>query len=223
MEFDTNKTISIIFDTEWYVPLTDRSTSSSFSSLKVNPAKPDHKYLGGVFYRFFPLNKKGNTQREQFWVNDLSKDEEKRVLSDSYSFFKKTWQMIEGKNSNVPDLVTLGTGITRLDLPGLYTKCQYYAIDSKDILYETLMKTRAVDLSDVAIPFFNRGRPEMLYPITTNSIVGRLKVNAERKNTGKSVWEMVDTGDIDAVKRRTSEEVDTLIKIYDSMVKHIFH
>ena len=120
MEFDKSKTVSIIFDTEWYVPLEDRT--GSIASLKVNPAKPNHIFLGGIFLRFFPLKEESKTERFEFFVHNKTEAEEKSVLNNVYSFFRATWELIQGKKHSDPDPITIGTGISRLDIPGLFTR-----------------------------------------------------------------------------------------------------
>ena len=220
MEFNKEKTVAIIFDTEWYVPLEDRGPS--LTSLRANPAKAAHRYLGGVFTRFFPLKQDIKMDTHEIWVQNLTDTEEKSAIQKTYSFFKDSWKLLEGKNNMDPDLITIGTGISRLDLPGLYVKSQTHNLDTSANLYETFMKTKIVDLTDTAIPYLNFNTPRMLYPVATNRIVNRFKIDAQRKETGKSVWDMVDNGNLDGVKLRTSEEVKVLTKIYYKLVEQIF-
>ena len=220
MEFDKDKTVAIIFDTEWYVPPEDRGPS--LTSLKANPAKADHRYLGGVFMRFFPLRQDIKMETQEIWVRNLTGAEEKSAIQKTYSFFKDSWKLLEGKDHMDPDLITIGTGISRLDLPGLFVKSQAHNLDSIANLYETFMKTKIVDLTDTAIPYLNLYTPRMLYPVATNRIVSRFKIDAQRKETGKSVWDMVDSGNLEGVKFRTSEEVKVLTKIYQKLVEQIF-
>lgn len=131
--------------------------------------------------------------------------------------------MLEGKDNSDPDLITIGTGISRLDLPGLCVKSLTHLLDKSANLYKTFMKTKIVDLTEVAIPYLDKNTPRMLYPVATNRIVNRFKIDAPGKETGKNVWDMVDSGNLDGVKLRTAEEVKVLTNIYNKLVEQIFH
>lgn len=221
MNFDEKKTLAVIFDTEWYVPPSDRT--DSVASLKVNPARPGHLFIGGVFYSFHPLNRNEKPEKKEIFVNSLSENEEKGALAEVYAFFNEHWRQLGNKTESAPDLITIGTGISRLDLPGLYARSILLRIDEGPNLYETYLKTKVVDLSEVAIPYFNKNRPRLLYPITTNSIVRRFGIDESLKTTGKGVWEMADENDFEGIKNRVRSEVETLSKIYLRLVKEIFH
>ncbi len=151
-----------------------------------------------------------------------SETEEKSVLNNVYSFFRATWELIQGKKHSDPDPITIGTGISRLDIPGLFTRSLVKNIDEPRRLYDTFLKTKIVDLSEVAIPYLNKNRPKMLYPATTNAIAARFDLGTERKDTGKSVWDMVDTNDFIAIRNRVLGETEVLWKIYNAMVGKIF-
>ena len=221
LNFDNEKTLAFILDTEWYVPLADRTTS--LSSLKVNPTRPEHRFIGGVFYCFHPLNKNEKVEKKEIFVNSLNENDEKNALAEVYTFFNEHWEQLAGKRDSVPDLITIGTGISRLDLPGLFARSVLLGIDDVPKLYDTYLKTKVVDLSEVAIPYFNKNRPNLLYPVPTNSIMSMFNIEGDLKTTGKSVWEMVDKNDFDGVKNRVRGEVETLYKIYFRIVKEIFH
>ena len=62
----------------------------------------------------------------------------------------------------------------------------------------------------------------MLYPATTNAIAARFDLDTERKDTGKSVWDMVDANDFIAIRNRVLGETEVLWKIYNAMVGKIF-
>jgi hypothetical protein len=220
MEFDKEKTVAIIFDTEWYVPAEWRSAGRS--SLKANPALDGHMFLGGIFVRFFPLDPSRREERTECFAEDLDPYNERDRLGVVYRFFNDSWALTEGNSPKNHDLVTVGTGISRLDLPGLYTRSMIRAIDQLGPLYETYMKTKIVDLSEAAIPYMNRNRPRMLYPVTTNGISARLRLPEERKETGKYVWEMADSGDFDGIRKRVQSEIRVLQTIYKEMVDRIF-
>lgn len=178
--------------------------------------------LGGVFVRFYPLNPSRNDKKLTIFADDLDPHKEKSRLQQVYSFFRESWGLLSYKSQNDPDLITIGTGISRLDLSGLYTRSMINSIDNIPNLYETYMKTKIVDLSEAGIPYMNRNRPRLLYPVSTNSLAARFNLETNRKDTGKTVWEMADAGDFKGIEARTESEVGVLRMLYDAMVNKIF-
>ena len=119
MDFFPDKTIVVMFDTEWYVPRDARSLY--ISSLKSNPMVPNNQFLGGVFYRFYPLKDKGQKfEKKEIFVSSLAPDEEKEKLSETYNYFKQSWDLLRGKMDRDADLITVGIGNSRFDLPSLF-------------------------------------------------------------------------------------------------------
>jgi hypothetical protein len=117
--------------------------------------------------------------------------------------------LIEGKSKDNPDLIVMGTGVSRFDIPMLFVKSLLNEIDSPEKLYETFFKTKMVDLGDVGIGLFPLSSNfPVIYPKTTNAITTRLKIPV-RKTSGKSVWDLYDGGEFDGIKERTLEEVKT--------------
>lgn len=221
MEFSPDKTIVVMFDTEWYVPRDARSIY--ISSLKANPINPNNQYLGGVFYRFYPLRDRGKRyELREIFVSKLSPDEEKEKLRETYEYFVQSWEFLKGKSDRDADLITIGTGNSRFDLPSLYARSALLGIDRTEMLYEVYLKTKPVDLSDVAIPYIDRNRPKLMYPIPTNTIAARLGLKSERKESGKTVWDMVEANDFQAIKVRVREEGDVIWGIYNRLLSDIF-
>jgi hypothetical protein len=212
--FDPKFTEIVFLDTECYVPLEDRNTGPS--SMIVNPANPNHILLGGVFAREFPLQKKMENL-EQIW--GWTKNDERNTLKRIYEYFQECWKLIEGKSVDNPDLIVIGTGISRFDIPMLFVKCLLNEIDSADNLYQTFFKTKMVDLGDVGIGLFslNPSFP-VIYPKTTNAIANRLKIPV-RKTSGKSVWDMYDAREFEGIKERTLEEVKMMRSIAANIVR----
>jgi len=206
--FDPRFTEVIFLDIECYVPPEGREQSKG--SMIYNPARTDHFVLGGVFRRTFPLQ---NKIEPPFQVWNWTREEEKITLRQIYEYFTDSWKLIEGRTFNHPDLILVGTGISRLDVPTLYVRSVLHRIDTEAVLYETYFKTKIVDLGDVGIPLF-RSNPAIypLYPKTTNALISRLKIQS-RKTSGKSVWELYESGQFDAIKERTASEVEDAIEI----------
>jgi hypothetical protein len=218
VEFDPRFTEVIFLDIECYVPPKDRQQGKG--SMIYNPAKTDHFVLGGVFRRAFPRQ----DRIEPPWqVWNWAKENEKTTLQQIYDYFNESWKMIEGRTKKIhPDLILVGTGISRLDVPALYVGSVLHQIDAGEALYETYFKTKIVDLGDVGIPLF-RKNPEIypLYPKPTNALTSRLQIQG-RKMSGKSVWELYDSQEFDAIRERTASEVADVIEIASRIGSHKF-
>jgi hypothetical protein len=208
VDFDPKFTETVFFDIECYVPQENRR--SGMSSMKFNPAKEGNFVLGGVFRRGFPLQDK----LEPAWqVWNWDEKDERNTLQQIYDYFKESWRLIEGKTEQNPDLIPVGTGISRLDIPTLYVRSAMHKIDTEAALYETYFKTKIVDLGDVGISLF-RGNPKMyaIYPKTTNALMSRFKIQS-RKASGKTVWDMYDSNEFEAIKERTASEVEVAVEV----------
>jgi len=208
IDFDPRFTEVVFLDIECYVPPEDQQKSKG--SMIYNPANTGHFVLGGVFRRAFPRQSK----MEPPWqVWNWAKEDEKATLQQIYNYFNESWKMIEGRTANHPDLILVGTGISRHDVPTLYVRSVLYKIDTEMALYETYFKTKIVDLCDVGIALF-RNKPNMysLYPKTSNALKSRLGIQG-RKISGKSVWELYEAQQFDAIKERTASEVEEIIEI----------
>lgn len=208
VDFNPRFTETVYLDLECYVPPEDRHSSKS--SMIFNPAKESNFILGGVFRRGFPLQNK----LEQPWqVWNWDRKDERNTLQRIYDYFRESWKLIDGKTDQNPDLILVGTGISRLDVPALYVRSVMHRIDSEVALYETYFKTKIVDLGDVGITLF-RNSPAIyaIYPKTTNALISRFKLQ-ERKTSGKSVWDMCDSREFEEIKGRTASEVETTLEI----------
>lgn len=217
VQFDPNLTEMIFFDLEFYVPEEERDKPGA--SLLSNPCKEGQFLLGGVFTRYWPLkNHNIKFEFEHFWIWKLDSEEE--VLNSIYNYFMESWNRLENKDPRQADLILCGQGISRYDVPILYIRSIANEIDEPDKLFECYFKTKQVDLSNVAIPYFNRG-PRVMYPKTTNQILGRFSIKSE-KSSGIKVWEMYDARDYDEIEDRTENEVRDCIEIYRSLYKIIY-
>ncbi len=115
VDFDPRFTEVIYFDIECYVPPSERQQSKS--SMKFNPCKAQDFVLGGVFRRAFPLQNRIEPPIE-IWNWEAGK--EHITILEIYNFFKQSWKLIEQKTDQNPDLILIGTGISRHDIPTLY-------------------------------------------------------------------------------------------------------
>lgn len=221
MQFTEDKTIVVMFDTEWYVPRNIRS--SSLSTLKSNPLIRENQYLGGVFYRFYPVRDKNlRYEAKEIFVKDFTVEQEKSVLMETYKYFDQSWNLLKGKSEVNPDLITIGIGQSRFDLPSLYARSVLMGIEKPEILFEIYLKTKPVDLSDVVIPYINRNRPRLMYPISTNTMISRFGIGSDRKESGKNVWDLVESRNFEGIKERVRSEVSDMWKIYNKLITDIF-
>lgn len=219
VDFNPNYTEVIYFDIECYVPPDERHQSKS--SMKFNPCKSRDFILGGVFKRSFPLQKDKREVTKEIW--NWRPEEERTTLSQIYSFFKESWDLLNGKTDQNPDLILIGTGISRHDIPTLYMRSAMHNIDSQEALYESYFKTKVVDLGDVGILLF-RHDPKFypMYPKTTNALMTRLGLQGQgRKGPGKNVWELYEAGQYDAIKERTALEVAGAVEIANRITAKI--
>ena len=215
IDFDSKFTEVIFFDLECYVPPEDRQKQTK-SSLIYNAAKSDHFILGGVFRRMFPIR---GVLEEAWQVWGFKRQDEKATLLQIYEYFNESWKMIdERRRKDHPDLILVGTGISRLDIPALFVRSALHHIDSEEALYETYFKAKVVDLGDVGIPLFKKNpRTYPLYPKTTNELIEEMHVQSQ-KTSGKRVWDLYDSRDFEAIKMRTALEVEDAIAIANKII-----
>lgn len=215
LDFAPNFTEVIYLDVESYVPNEDRV--EKHSSMLANPTKPNHFLLGGVFCRDFPLLRK-TSEMKHIW--NWKPDDEFATLRLIYAYFKESWDLLKGKTQDHPDLIVMGIGVSRFDIPALFIRSFLKEIDTTEKLYDVYYKTKIVDLGDVGIPLFDRNQAAVLYPKTANSLCGRLGIQTS-KASGRNVWDMFDSNDFDGIRKRTDNEVRVAMSIASRIVGRI--
>ncbi len=215
MNFDPDKTVMIAFDTEWYA-----NNNNSISSLKINPLTG--RFIGGLFVRIFPLNYQLKKYKAEIFVDNNSEIEEKKALKNVYDFFYNSWNILKGKNNNEPDLITLGIGISRFDIPALFARSWKLNIDNPENLYEMYMKTKVVDLSEVGIPLIKKDN-KILYPVTANDLSSVFDIESKKKKSGINVWKMYESNDFCSIKKRNEDEVCSILKIYNNIINKLYN
>jgi hypothetical protein len=118
-------------------------------------------------------------------------------------------------------LIVIGIGISRFDIPALFTRSLLKHIDTVENLFEPYLKTKIVDLGDVGISLFTKNPQPVLYPTTANALAARLGIG-ESKESGKSVWDMYDSGDFEGIRNRTAHEVEIAMKIASKITRRQF-
>lgn len=212
VKFDRDMTEIIFFDLEWYVP--EEQRISKGGSLMANPNKGGQKLLGGVFAKFHPLKDRiKDIEYDHFWL--WSEEDERTLVENIYNYIKDEWNAFEGKHWSLADLILCGQGISRFDVPILYIRSVYYGVDSEEEIFETLFKTKQVDLSNVAVPLI---WADVMYPANWNLICKRFGFK-RLKESGARVWDMYDEGGYGLIEERTEQEVRDCINFYDLVVK----
>jgi hypothetical protein len=167
----------------------------------------------------FPL--KGKREPEpasHIW--NFRRDDEKSTLIDIYEYFNRCWEAIDKRSRrDNPDLILVGTGISRHDIPALYVRSVKHNIASKEELYETYFKAKVVDLGETAIPLFNKNASVYpLYPKTADELLKELSIKST-KSSGKRVWKMYEAKDFEGIKARTAAEVEDAIAMATAIIK----
>ena len=205
VKFDPRFTQVVYLDTEWYVPHGERTARTG--SLIVNPSRPGHALLGGVFVREYPLQRR-RLPAEEIWGFDLSREEE--TLRSVYRLFERAWGEMDGRTPEHPDLIIVGVGVARFDLPALFARCLTRRIDTPERLFETFFHTKPVDLTNVRGVVRTEHGP-VLYPRSANDL--RPPTSGKRpKRSGTSVWTLFDAHRFDEIRARTLAEVEEIIE-----------
>lgn len=205
MNFDPRFTQVVYLDTEWYVPHGERTARTG--SLIVNPSRPGHALLGGVFVREYPLQRR-RLPAEEVWGFDLAHEEE--TLRSVYRLFERAWGEMDGRTPENPDLIVVGVGVARFDLPALFARCLARRIDTPERLFETFFHTKPVDLTNVHAVVRTEYGP-VLYPRSANEL--RPPTSGTRpKRSGTSVWTLFDAHRFDEIRARTRGEVEEIIE-----------
>ncbi len=207
----------IFFDLEFYVPPSDRNDPSKKGTLIFNPGKPTHKILGG---HFILKNLESNTTRKENAIWEWNVGDERDVLERIYELFVKEWKHVKSTRNKVlgkriRDIITTGVGISRIDLPALFIRCDFHKVKSKPRLFEVFLKTKCIELSNTASFLFPEEKT--LYPKTANEITKILNPLAKRKKGGKSVWKYYDSQDYGKIQSRCEKEVKNMVSIYEKI------
>lgn len=216
VKFHPNLTEIIFLDLEWYVPIEDRNNIGA--SLIANPYKENQMMLGGVLMKYKPLlDSRKKIKYEHFWI--WKDGSERETITRIYQYVQSSWEKLKNKEAAQADLILCGHGISRFDVPILFIRSLHYAIDEPENIFNTFMKTKQVDLSNVAIPFFNYDK--VMYPKTSNSIARRFRIQKE-KETGQSVWELYDNSSYKKIEQRTESEVIDSVNLYNYLINKIY-
>ncbi len=210
----------IFLDLEFYVPENQRKFEGY--TLRANPCKDNQFLMGGVFVNTPLFSKIKDSDLKEFWVwNEIDFNKENvypsecRVLEKIYSFIKEGWTSIKRRK----DLLIIGIGIARVDLPFLFFRSIKYDFATDQELFSLFFSSKSIDLSNVGSAL-NPG--EILHPLSSNDIMRVLDIKS-KKPSGMRVWDHYDLEEFKKIEERTKQEILVTIKAYHLLRKKLKH
>ena len=211
-----------------YVPSRDRKNifiENDFGTFRFNPYRNWHILIGGHFISKSISTGKINFERS-IWLWEYDNDE-KAMLRAIFDVFKDEWGIQNQKSEQVKvtgykikDVLTIGIGIARTDLPALLGRCLINNVAPSDELYSVFMKTKVIDLSNTTSFLFPDDK--ILYPKSHQAIIKKIpKIKNVKKGPGSSVWNMYDSQQFDEIETRCTQEVREIVQIYGELQKKI--
>lgn len=211
LRFYPDKTKVIFFDLEYYVPAQDRSRSTP-GGLTFSPVLPGHKILGGTFQTYFPMDDRMG-KRTDLWEWKLGSEE--NVLKGIYDLFQREWKSIYTRDPT-GSLMLSGIGISHSDIPALLARLTASPSLEKARVYDLLCGCRQIDLSTATYCQFSSKHPYFAYPKKKSELYQKY-LSGKKLESGKSVWDLYDGSEYQAIESRCNEEIDDAIVIYKSM------
>ena len=109
-----------------------------------------------------------------------------------------------------------GIGISHSDVPALLARLSTHSVCNQERIYDVLCGCRQIDLATATYCQFSFNHSYFAYP-KTKSMLYQKYLNGKQLSTGKSVWELYERSEFDAIESRTLEEVKDSLSIYKSM------
>ena len=211
LKFRKNQTIVLLFDLEFYVPLSERDEKLVFQA---NPYRNAHFLIGGTFIQYYPLNAKKSPSTHEYWIWNYKT--EKEMLEDIIKLFKESWDIISSGDGK-SELIVSGIGIGRVDIAYLFGRCMMNQVENNETLFSCLNRLRVVDLENVAIPYF-KSKNELLYPKNTSEINQKFKIKRKRE-VGTLIWDYYDKKEYSKILERNNNEVKDQLEVYKEIAK----
>ena len=211
LKFYPEKTKIVFFDLEYFVPTEDRQRKTP-SGMTFSPVLPGHIILGGTFLTYYPMQDKVG-KRNKFWEWQLGS--ETKVLESIFDLLEREWKSIEAKDQ-AGSLMLSGIGISHSDIPSLMTRLMACSIADHARIYDLLYGCRQIDLSTATFCQFSFNHSYFAYPKSKSDLYQKY-LNSKKMDTGKSVWELYETGNYQQIESRSNEEIDDALAIYKSM------
>jgi len=213
----TPDTIRIVFfDLEYYTPPEDRDRETP-GAMKFCPVLPGHKIIGGVFQVYYPmLDKLGEPVK--IWEWELGSEE--AVLKRIFDFLKKQWRCFE-KDPTRGSLMLGGIGISRSDVPALFTRMTALSIGTPEQIFHLLYGCQQIDLSTATFCQFAFNHAYFAYPKPKSSLYQKY-LNGKLVISGLEVLNHYDQSAFTEIESRTLDEIKDMVSIYKAMfdLKH---
>ncbi len=205
----------IFFDLEFYVPQNSRSNID----FCYNPWDKDSKLLGGSFLIANPQKDFGITEYDirkrtkSLWI--WNHESEKDLLLQIYNTLKNTYDMVRNAHDGAVSPILCGIGITSSDIPILFELFKRYKILTNSEAFSFQNGFRVIDLSQLSVATFNNSN-NFLYPKTNSHILNKYLPDIKFES-GKSVWQLYESGDYEGIQSRVLSEVATTHRCYESI------
>ena len=208
-----NKCRIVFFDLEFYVPESSR-TEHGFC---YNPWNKSCKFLGGSFLVTNPTKdfgvSKSKIERkiQSLWLWD--RNSERELLENIYELLKTPQETVFNAHNGMVSPILCGIGISSSDLPILFSLFERFKILTNSESFSFQNKFRVIDLSQLTIGTFNTSN-NFLYPKTKNHILNKY-LKGKAFESGKSVWQLYESGDYKGISERVIDEVSSTHTCYE--------
>lgn len=203
----------IFLDLEFYVP----DGSRSKLGFCYNPWDKNCKLLGGAFLSANPEKDFGRPELdirkkiESRWLWDCSN--EKELLQSIYDLLRKDFESVRKAHNNSISPILCGIGITSSDIPILFELFKRFNILDNREAFKFQNGFRGLDLSQLALATFNNSG-NFLYPKSKSHILHKYLPD-KTFDSGKSVWQLYETGDYAGIQSRVFDEIVCTHRCYE--------
>ncbi len=180
----------IIFDLEYYVPVSDRDTDG----FAYRPLMEDHLVLGGKFTEVF----KGGESSREFWLWNY--DSERQMLIEILDYLREVRD-----NQRLSDRGLWGVGISHSDVEVLKIRSYRYGLAGLDEIFQLFNGFLIYDLSSILV--FENRRP-FFFPVSHNEVMEIVGIPIHEKENGMVVWDYYDQGEFERIEKRNRKEVN---------------
>ncbi|HEY8034484.1 MAG TPA: hypothetical protein VIF37_02720 [Methylobacter sp.] len=208
-----NKCRIIFFDLEFYVPASSRSKHG----FCYNPWDKSCKLIGGSFLFANPekdfglIEAKVINKIRSLWLWEHYS--EQKLLESIYVLLKNALDTVHNAHNGMIAPILCGIGITSSDIPIIFELFKRYKILTNAEAFSFQNKFRVVDLSQLSIATFNSPN-NFLYPKTKSHILNKY-LNDKKFESGKTVWDLYEAKNYDAISARVLDEIVCTHKCYE--------
>lgn len=203
----------VFFDLEFYVPEASRSENG----FCYNPWDKSCKILGGSFLLANPVKDFDITESDvlkktkSLWL--WEHPSEKELLQQIYNLLKGAYDTVRDAHDGAVSPILCGIGITSSDVPILFELFKRFKILTNSEAFSFQNGFRSIDLSQLAVATFNNPN-KLLYPKTKGHILNKYLPDTKFE-TRKSVWELYELKNYEAIQSRVLSEVYSTHRCYE--------